>query len=360
MKVSLPVRLPVACLVAVLLVSCSSDASESPTTQQSSTTTVPGPVETSTTVAVESTTSTTSQAGVDGWVLHPTLEQMPEPWVQSFVIGYGEDDALLGSAPGGEGLTLGPDYGAQAPDGSWWFLDAAKRRFAHYDPSGVYLEEVRLPEQYLANGQYFQFQLPHILADGTLVATRFGSDSTSILRMSEGVVTVGSASGAFLLKADDGVDLYGLDLDGGMKKVGENDEIEEVEWFQTQTGARYSLVLTSEGVVIELPDAGQTLEIPLSAGNGPGAVHAMVELGTGADGSIHVLLIGISESDETEQLGGYAVISPDGSVGEMEPVLDPFTPADPGSPSHFGVAFGSSQPWFMVIGESGVEVYTRG
>jgi hypothetical protein len=290
----------------------------------------------------------------------PTLEEMPDTWSLAFVIGYGEDQDLLGTAPGGENLLLGPDYGAQAPDGTWWFLDGAKKRFAHYDVGGEYLGEVLLPDQYLANGQYFQFQLPHVLADGSLVATRFGSDSTQFLRLVDQTVFVESSNGTFLTKADDGIHLFGFDVDGALLSASADGSTEPTEWFVTQAGTYYTLAFGSEGVTLELPDLGINLMIPLTASNGPGTVHASAELGTAADGSLHLLLLGISESDESEQLGGYAVISPEGVPGPLEPILDPFTPADPGSPSHFGVAYGSNQPWFMVIGEQGVEVYLRG
>jgi hypothetical protein len=85
---------------------------------------------------------------------------LPEQWILKFVIGYGEDEALLGAAPGGENLTLRPDHGAQAPDGTWWFLDGAKRRRAHHDAASTYLDAVELPIDYLVYGSYFHDLLP--------------------------------------------------------------------------------------------------------------------------------------------------------------------------------------------------------
>jgi hypothetical protein len=40
-------------------------------------------------------------------------------------------------------------------------------------------------------------------------------------------------------------------------------------------------------------------------------------------------------------------------------MINPFTPADPGSPGHLGVAYGSSTPWAMLVTEDGLEVYVR-
>ncbi len=63
---------------------------------------------------------------------------MPEAWHERFVIGYGPGKALLGTSPGGDSGTLdiGPEYGAPGPDGSWWFLDAAKAGSPTTTPRG--------------------------------------------------------------------------------------------------------------------------------------------------------------------------------------------------------------------------------
>jgi hypothetical protein len=297
---------------------------------------------------------------IDEWILEPTTTALPEQWTLKFVIGYGEDETLLGTAPGGENLTLGPDFGAQAPDGTWWFLDGAKRRLAHYDSAGIYLDAVETPIDYLVDGTYFQFQLPRVLADGTLVATRFDGEATEFLTVSGGNPSRVFVPGTLLPRADDGSTIYGFDLENALWAIDPvTADREPVEWFVSQAGSRYRIGTTVEGVLIELPDIGVERMIPLKAGIGPGAVHASVEVASGADGVIHLLFLGISASDETTQLGGYTTITDDGRPTAMEPILDPFTPADPGSPSHLGVTYGSVTPWFMMIGEQGVEVYVR-
>ena len=97
----------------------------------------------------------------------------------------------------------------------------------------------------------------------------------------------------------------------------------------------------------------------MTASIGDGQFHASIEVATTADGVIHLFVLGLSESDETVQLAGYAWVASDGTVGPMSPIVNPFTPADPGSPAHIGAAYGATSPWFMVIGEEGVEVYSR-
>ncbi|HEX6221316.1 MAG TPA: hypothetical protein VF115_09495, partial [Acidimicrobiia bacterium] len=120
-------------------------------------------------------TTTTSTPG-EPTLLLPSASEFGPDWSEVLVIRYGDDEEELGTAPGGDmgSLDLGPEYGAQAPDGSWWILDAAKRRLAHYSETGEYLEAIAMKPEHLTQGQYFQFQLPHILADGTLVAQRLG------------------------------------------------------------------------------------------------------------------------------------------------------------------------------------------
>jgi hypothetical protein len=256
---------------------------------------------------------------------------------------------------------LGPNFGAQAPDGSWWFLDGAKRRLAHYDDAGTYLHAVELSASFLVDDIYFQYQLPRVLANGTLVATRFDEEATEFLTVSDGIPRLVVAPGTLLARADDGSTLYGFDFDGALLAIDPvTAEQESTEWFASQTGSRYRIANTQEGVVFDLPDVGVERIVPLVAATGPGTVHASMEVAIGADGVIHLLFLGVSGSDESRQLGGYASITVDGQPTAMESIINPYTPADPGSPSHLGIAYGSVTPWLMIIGEEGVEVYLRG
>jgi hypothetical protein len=297
---------------------------------------------------------------VTEWILAPAASEIPDKWGLVLTIPYGVDEALLGSAPGGDNLMLGPDYGAQAPDGTWWFMDAAKDRLAHYDVAGSYLESVYLPEDYLVDGVYFQYQLPRVLADGSLIAARFDETSTEFLIASGGDLRKVSVAGTQLPRGDDGSTIFGFDFDGASWSFNpETEDWRPIEWFRAQTGARYQIGVTEDGVAVAMPDIGVEQIMPLKSTIGPGRVHATMEVAVGADGVIHLFFVGISESDESTQLAGYASIAADGTPSPMEPMVDPFTSADPGSPSHLGVAYGNSTPYFMVIGHDGVEVYAR-
>ena len=137
---------------------------------------------------------------------------MPAAWQERFVIGYGPGESLLGTAPGGDSGTLdiGPEYGAPAADGSWWFLDAAKARIAHYDADGRFLQQIKVSKKLLIGGRYFQWQLPHVLADGTLVAARQDPERTWLLRLRDGKIDEIPVEGSFGPMYDDGTLLYGF------------------------------------------------------------------------------------------------------------------------------------------------------
>lgn len=364
---------PTTIIILVGLAGCSGQggADQSTTTVETSTTEAPAVTTsiapTTSTTGLPTTpttgmpeTTTTAPPEVSEWVIEPALATMPDDWNLEFVIPYGEADELLGSAPGGENLMLGPDYGAQAPDGSWWFMDAAKQRLAHYDGSGAYIDSVVLGPKFLAQDIYFQYQLPHILADGTLVASRFGGETTDLLVVRNGLPSLLNLAAVMFLKADDGELIYAFNPEGGSWAIEPHTgSTEPVDHFRSQSEDRYRISLANGAVQISLPDAGVKLEIPITASIGDGEVHASIEVATTVDGVIHLFVLGLSESDETVQLAGYTSVAPDGTVRPMSPIMNPFTPADPGSPGHIGAAHRAASPWFMVIGEDGVEVYTR-
>ena len=111
----------------------------------------------------------------------PPVTELGDGWSELFFIPYGDEDHQLGTSTGGDAgqLEIGPDYGAQAADGSWWFLDAANRRLAQYSQEGDYLDQVVLASEFLVEGQYWPYQLPHIVDDGTLVASWLDPETSS-------------------------------------------------------------------------------------------------------------------------------------------------------------------------------------
>jgi hypothetical protein len=362
-----PVRTVALCLLLVTLVAACRGGSEDTTTTSSfpTTTTVPTTTSgdpdgsTSTTGAATSTTPAPEQTGP---VLLAPFSAMGPGWVEQ-VFPYGESEDTLGTSPGGEGLMLGPDYGTQTPDATWWFLDAASLRVAHFDAAGTYLDQVVLPEDLLVDGQFFQFQMPQGLDDGSVVASGLRTeDAMSLMRVADGVATQTLFAGAIGLGTTDGELIYGFSLEDQLLRALDPGEVvpEVVEFFGARDGSRYMIRVVEDQVLVALPDVGVTRILQMRFSEDPEVpVRAGIEVETGTDGTMYILFYGTPESDETLGVGGFVSISPDGAVSEAEPIVDPSSLSDPGSPSRLGVTPGTSIPWIMVVCEDGVHVFTK-
>jgi hypothetical protein len=353
-------RLSVACvLVASLVSACSPGASDSsgdvePTVAASSSTPAPTPTDDG------SPLPDGRDLDVDELVVPAAATGMPATWQERFVIGYGPGKALLGTSPGGDSGTLdiGPEYGAPGPDGSWWFLDAAKARLAHYDASGQFVDQVRIPKTMLVSGVYFQWQLPHVLGDGTLVAARQTPDGTSLLRLRDGVLDEIPVDGMFAPTYDDGTLLYGFGGRGKPVAVDPADgSLARTKVYRTPSGTPFSIAV-GQRLKLELPDSEVSKVLPISTTSGAPA-HVGVQVRAGADDALHVFLLGAGEDDESVQLVGATMISSAGEVAEVEALSSPFSEADPGSPAQLTMASGSSTPMLVYVLDDGVHVYER-
>ncbi len=335
------------------------------TSTSSTTTTSPSSTTTSTTTATTVPETTTSAPG-EPLLLLPSVSEFGPGWSQVLYIPYGPGEEELGTAPGGDAgtLELGPDYGAQAADGSWWILDAAKLRLAHYAEDGSYLGAVAMKPEHLAQGQYFQFQLPHILDDGTLVAQNMGGDITTLLLMEDGDTRVVTVPVGFGSRFDDGSSLFGFAGEGRERTRVDphTGSAETVEWFLTRAGTRFGMEIRGDELTIELPDApdAPTLTYRLAYADDPTVpAYGLLEAASGADGTLFLYIIGGTDSGVGGQLAGFFTVSPDGTVSPVEPTRDPFTSADPGSPGQLGVRPGTGSPWIMIIDTDGVRVFGR-
>jgi hypothetical protein len=290
-------------------------------------------------------------------VIPAAASSLPATWHEVFRVGYGKRRALLGTSRGGDAGTLriGPDYGAPAPDGSWWFLDAAKRRLAHYGPTGHYLGQVRIPTRLLVGGRYFQWQLPHVLADGTLVAARQDADGTFLLRLRHGVLDEIAVDGSFFPVYDDGRRLYGLagravvavnPRTGGMKRVAS---------FRTPSGTPFSLSV-GRRLEVGLPGGHQSYALVTASG---ARARVGLQARAGADDSLHLFLVGAGDDHPLRQLGGATSISPSGALAPVEALPNPFSEADPGSPAQLAMVPGTSTPMLVYVLPDGVHVYAR-
>lgn len=349
--------------VALLVSACGGTTTPPSTTEPPLATTTTQPPTTTSTTAQG--TTTTSSPG-EPMLLLPSASGFGPEWSEILFIPYGDAEEELGTSPGGDmgSLSLGPEYGAQAPDGTWWILDAAKRRLAHYSETGEYLGALVLKPEHLAQGQYFQFQLPHILDDGTLVAQRQGGEATTLLLLRDGETTLVSVPTDFGLRFDDGTSLYGFSGEG--QKMTRVDpyigDPEEVDWFQTPAGNRFRLEIRGDQLTVELRDAPNALNLSwrLAYADDPSVpAYGMVEVAANADGTLFIYIVGGTDSGVGGQLAGFFSISAEGTSSPIEATRDPFTPSDPGSPAHLGVGSHSGAPWIMVIDTDGVRVYER-
>ncbi len=297
---------------------------------------------------------------MDELVVPPAASGLLPAWQERFVIGYGAGKALLGTSPGGDSGTLdiGPEYGAPAPDGSWWFLDAAKARIAHYDSSGQFLDRVKVRKKLLVSGRYFQWQLPHVLADGTLVAVRHDPERSWLLRVREGRIDEIPVDGVFAPTYDDGVLLYGFAGRGKPVVLDPSDgSLQRTSVFRTPSGTPFAVAVGGR-LRLDLPDAGISKVLPITTESGAPA-HVGVQVRAGADDTLHLFLAGAGEDDESLQLVGATVVSPSGQVAEVEALPNPFNETDPGSPAQLVMAPGSSIPMLVYVLPDGVHVYER-
>jgi hypothetical protein len=297
-------------------------------------------------------------SGAHRLVVPPAAASMPGTWHQRFVIGYGPGKRLLGTSPGGDSGTLdiGPEYGAPGPDGSWWFLDAAKRRIAHYSSTGHYLGRVRIPRGLLVGGRYFQWQLPHVLADGSLVAARQAASGTYLLRLRGGVLDEIPVSGrAFFPTYDDGRRLYGFAGRALVAVDPRTGAASSVATLKTPSGSPFT-VSVGRRLTVTRPGGSASLRLVTASG---ARAHVGLQLRAGSDGVLHLFLTGLGEDDETVQLVGETAVGRTGSIAPVEPLTNPFSEADPGSPAQLVMAPGSSTPMLVYVLTDGVHVYER-
>jgi hypothetical protein len=282
-------------------------------------------------------------------------------WKRIAKIGYGTAASKLGTSPGGENLMLGPDYGVQVPNKTWWYLDAAKLRLAHYSDSGAYLGQVKVPTKYLAQGIYFQWANPFALTDGTVVLTSNGASPALLLLSPAKKLTRVGLSRFFGPVVTDGHSLYGFDENGVSVRVKpRTGAITTVSNFKGQGGRTFAITAASDHLTVKRP--GVNLRINLVDPAHPTLpVHPAVEAVMAANGKLWILATGIVEVSlsNTYDVSGLFSISPTGAVSAVEPVRTLYSDSDPGSGHHLGIRQGSSRPTLMFIDTDAVRVYRK-
>lgn len=285
-------------------------------------------------------------------------------WSELFALPYGDAPEQLGTSLGGdgEGIQWGPSYGTQLPDGTWWFLDTAHVRLAHYSETGDYLGETPIPEQYLAGGEYVQYATPLALSDGTVVLQSTTPDDPALLLLSPqgGLSRVGLPEYVGV-KGTDGTHLYGFAEDGSTVRIDpQTGALTAVDAFTGQSGQEFAL--SAAPGRIELTRSGTTLDLPVTAtGHESATVYLSLEATDGADGVLNLLITGVIEDSpgEATDLAGFVRINATGR-GLVESVRPLTSESDPADGLRLGVRLGDSQPWLMVIDPDAVRVYRRG
>jgi hypothetical protein len=295
-------------------------------------------------------------------VLLPEHHELASPWEELFALPYGDGEDRLGTSPGGEGLVWGPSYGTQLPDGTWWFLDTANFRLAHFDEGGSYLGDAPLPEEHLAQGEFLQWQSPQALADGTVVLQSTTPDRPGMLRLApDGTFSRVELDRFPGLKGTDGTSLFGFDEDGRPVVVDPADGLlAQVDSFVGQGGLSYFVEAEPGSVSVQLGDLA--LPIPLEAADHPDAlVYPSIEAATGTDGVLTLLVSGIAEVETGVAVDASAVLRIDAAgAGTVEPVPMLTSEADPGDGACLGIRLGDDRPWLMVVDADALRVYRRG
>lgn len=283
-------------------------------------------------------------------------------WARIQKIGYGAKVAQLGTSAGGENLVWGPGYGAQVPDRTWWYADAAKKRLARYGNRGRYLGQVKLPKKYLAQGRYFQWADPIALADGSVVLTSTTIDSPALLRLtpSERLKTVPMTRYVHLVVSD-GTSLYGFDANGKQVRVNpRTGKITTVKAFKGQGGRPFTLTAAAGHLLLTRPAVNLRFDL-VDADHPSLVVHPSVEATMSANGKLWILVTGIVEvtPDDAHDVIGIFSVDADGNSSPARRVRTPTSDSDPGDGKHLGVRHGGSRPTVMFIDTDAARVFRR-
>jgi len=298
---------------------------------------------------------------VDAIVLAEPAASAPA-WRLAFELPYGDAPGRLGTSLGGDGAGIrwGPSYGVQVGDGTWWFLDNAHRRLAHYSAAGAYLDEVTLPASVLQQGEYVQWAHPVALDDGTVVLTSTSVDAPGLLllrpdRSLRKVTQSREAAAAY----SDGKALFGFDPEGAPVRIDPGSgAVTPAAAFVTRDGRPFVLTVGAGSLTIEY--GGGTRTLPVRAAAYPGqTVHPSLQAASGCDGALWVLVLGIVEPASGDARDVAGLVRIDASRRVEAPLAVPKTSSasDPADGSHVGVRAGDAAPWLMFVDVDALRVY---
>lgn len=294
-------------------------------------------------------------------LLLPQAATLTDAWERHLLLPYGIATTELGVADthGGSTPPWGPEYGAPAADGSWWILDTHKRRIARYDAEGRFLGAVEVP------GEFMDLQFPFVLGDGWFFAA--GAPELGVVADTKRAERIPipqreqarawSYSDWNTVYSDDGSRIHTLTIVDGIPVWGTADH------FRTPAGNPFLVRVDPRDrsvVQVWLPEARPVpvrVDLAVSATDAAGTpVEAGVEVAADGAGRIHLLFYGGVDGN---QLAGYTSVTPDGEVAAIEPVRNPFSASDPGSPSHLRAVPGTSKVALTFVDVDGVHIFVR-
>lgn len=277
-----------------------------------------------------------------------------EAWELALFIPYGEGTDQLGN-----GLSIGEDLGPEAPiisdrSGRWWVADNYKQRVARFSASGGFLDDVALPPHAPLAGM-------RLLSDGRVVASSSMGRVAIVDETAVAFHTIGEEN-VTLLDAQS-TTVYALPTFGGLMAINFATEIpssRSVDSLRTGTGSHY-LVHGTRGdrstIQIDLPDANPAASTMIQlTSDDQGTLIAIPEAVSAPDGSVHILIFGISDASPELQRSLYVRINPDGSLAQMEGTPNPIGVLDSGSLGHLSLDE-MGRPLLSVIDEDGISVW---
>lgn len=283
-------------------------------------------------------------------------------WTRTQKVTYGAPASKLGTSPGGDGVSWGPSYGVQVRDKTWWYVDAAKGRLAHYSDKGKYLDQVKLPRSYLAQGVYFQWANPVALSDGTVALSSTSIDSPALLLLSPKKKLSKVKLARFVnVVISDGTYLYGFDENGKKVRVSpKTGAIKKVSQFKGQGGKSFDISLRSGLVTVTRPGIKAELKLASSDYRGE-TIHPTIEAAMASDGTLWILITGFVELSPSKVKTVIGLLSVDakGKVSEVARVPRLDSTSDPADGHHLGIRFGDTRPTLMFVGTKDVRVYRR-
>lgn len=294
---------------------------------------------------------------------HTVTLTTPSPlgreWKRVLEIAYGNRSSRLGVSMQKDGTGLGPSYGVQTPDQTWWIADAAKRRLAHFSGSGKYLGEVRVPRKFLERGE-FRWRNPVALANGSVVLTRASEGPPALLVVSPtGHLSQVRMKQHVEVAVSDGTYFFGTCADGRRIRLDPiSGKTRGTTWFQGQNGHKFQILESGDDLVVKRP--GRSVRIRLAPAENPkGVFRREIEYAVGREGRLWVLVRGAVSSPGSRETPANALfsVSKTGRVATQPGLRELTGAADPADGHRLGITFGSKQPWLMFVDADALRVY---